>query len=107
MESSSDDELCDDGMHVGGEAQVRGMNPALMFLLLATCEWPAGAWPEPQTNPQKNELGHQLAAHDALGVLADVQDGPFNISVPARVTFYRLTNECIDAIVEEFPVEFG
>ena len=84
MESSSDDELCDDSMRVGGEAQVRGMKPALMFLLLATCEWPAGAWPDPQTNPQKNELGHQLAAHDSLGVLADVQDGPFDMSVPAR-----------------------
>jgi len=36
MESSSDDELCNDGMPVGGEAQVRGMKPALMFLLLAT-----------------------------------------------------------------------
>jgi len=36
MESSSDVELCNDGMPVGGEAQVRGMKPALMFLLLTT-----------------------------------------------------------------------
>ena len=36
MESSSDDEMCDDDMRVGGEAQVRGMKPALVFLLLAT-----------------------------------------------------------------------
>ena len=49
------------------------------------CEWPAGAWPEPQTNPQKNELGHQLAAHDALGVLADVQDGPFDTHPKIRM----------------------
>ena len=55
----------------------------------SACEWPAGAWPEPQTNPQKIELGHQLAAHDALGVLADVQDGPFDISVPARPAWTR------------------
>jgi len=42
MESSSDDELCDDGMRVGGEAQVRGMKPALMFLLLATAALASG-----------------------------------------------------------------
>jgi len=42
MESSSDDELCDDDMCVGGEAQVRGMKPALVFLLLATAALASG-----------------------------------------------------------------
>ena len=42
MESSLDDELCDDGMRVGGEAQVRGMKPALMFLFLATAALASG-----------------------------------------------------------------
>jgi len=42
MESSSDDELCDDDMRVGGEAQVRGIKPALVFLLLATAALASG-----------------------------------------------------------------
>jgi len=42
MESSSDDELCDDDMRVGGEAQLRGMKPALVFLLLATAALASG-----------------------------------------------------------------
>jgi len=42
MESSLDDELCNDGMPVGGEAQVGGMIPALMFLLLATAALASG-----------------------------------------------------------------
>ena len=34
--------LCDDGMRVGAEAQVRGMKPALIFLLLATAALASG-----------------------------------------------------------------